>query len=71
VVISVADDLELEEENNKEKEDIGEINENKVEVQPNVNHIDSNEDNKEEQKPEEDATVIATSPAVSEISKTS
>lgn len=71
VVIGVADELGLEEENEKVNDDVGEINDNKEEVQPNKNLTDSNEDNKEEQQPEEDATVIATSPAATEISKKS
>lgn len=71
VVIDVADELELEEENEKMNDDVGEINDNKEKVQPNKNLTDSNEDNKEEEQPEEDATVIETLPAASEILKNS
>jgi len=71
VVIGVEDEPELEGENEKANDNVGEINDNKKEVQPNKNLIDSNEDNKEERQPEEDAAVIATSPAESEIPKKS
>jgi len=71
VVIDVADELELEEENEKMNDYIGEINDNKEKVEPNKNLTDFNEDNKEEQQSEEDATVIATLPAASEILKDS
>lgn len=67
VVIDVADELELEEDNEKINDDVEEINDNK---EPNKNLTDSIED-KEEKQPEEDATVIATSPEASEISKKS
>lgn len=70
VVIDVADELELEEDNEKINYDVEEINDNKEKVQPNKNLTDSIED-KEEKQPEEDATVIATSPEASKISKKS
>jgi len=71
VVIDVADELELEEDNEKMNDDVGEINDNKEKVQPDKNLTDSNEDNREEKQPEEDATVIKTSPEASEIPKKS
>lgn len=71
VVIDVADELELEKENEKENYETEEVNDNKKEVQPNKNLTDSNEHNKEEYQPEKDAIVIATSPAASEIPKKS
>ncbi|KAL4134751.1 hypothetical protein QTP88_006467 [Uroleucon formosanum] len=70
VVIDVADELELEVDNEKINYDVEEINDNKEKVQPNKNLTDSIED-KEEKQPEEDATVIATSPEASKISKKS
>lgn len=68
VVIDAADELELEEDNEKMNDDVEEVNDNKEKVQPNKNLADSNEDNREEKQPEEDATVIA---EASEIPKKS
>lgn len=71
VVTGVEDELELEEENEKENDGEEEVKDNNEKDQPKEHLIDSNDDNKEEEQPGEDATVITVSPAASELTKTS
>ncbi|KAE9543362.1 hypothetical protein AGLY_002162 [Aphis glycines] len=71
VVTGVEDELELEEENEKENDGEEEVKDNNEKDQLKEHLIDSNDDNKEEERPGEDATVITVSSAASELTKTS